>query len=241
MGGCWFQLQKIEKSKGEIRLKRTSKLALIMTLVISLLVMGIVPALAYTNSYSTKYSTSQKYYSNYGSYNTKYYYYYRNTPTPKPSQPSQPSQPTQPTKPAPTPNNPTTPAPSTGLTADEAQMVNLVNQARTGQGLKALSVNSQLVTLARRKSQDMVDKNYFSHTSPTYGSPFDMMKNAGVKYSTAGENIAGAATVDSAHQNLMNSPGHRANILNSSFTQVGIGIVSGSQYGKMFTQMFIGN
>lgn len=215
-----------------------------MILVISLLVMGIVPALAYTNYYSTKYSTSQKYYSTNGSYSTKYYYYYRNNPTTRPTQPSkpaQPTQPTQPTQPAPAPTNPTTPAPSTGLTADEAKMVNLVNQARTGQGVKALSVNSQLVTLARRKSQDMVDKNYFSHTSPTYGSPFDMMKNAGVKYSTAGENIAGAATVDSAHQSLMNSPGHRANILNSSFTQVGIGIVSGSQYGKMFTQMFIGN
>lgn len=206
-----------------------------MILVISLLVMGIVPALAYTsNYYSTKYSTSQNYYYNSGSYSTKYYYYYRNNPTTKPTQPTQPTQPT-------TPTTPTNPAPSTGLTADEAKMVNLVNQARTGQGVKALSVNSQLVTLARRKSQDMVDKNYFSHTSPTYGSPFDMMKNAGVKYSTAGENIAGAATVESAHQSLMNSSGHRANILNSSFTQIGIGIVSGSQYGKMFTQMFIGN
>ncbi len=216
-------------------MKRTSKLALIMILVISLLVMGIVPALAYTsNYYSTKYSTSQNYYYNSGSYSTKYYYYYRNNPTTKPTQPTQPTQPT-------TPTTPTNPAPSTGLTADEAKMVNLVNQARTGQGVKALSVNSQLVTLARRKSQDMVDKNYFSHTSPTYGSPFDMMKNAGVKYSTAGENIAGAATVESAHQSLMNSSGHRANILNSSFTQIGIGIVSGSQYGKMFTQMFIGN
>lgn len=223
-------------------MKRTSKLALIMILVISLLVMGIVPALAYTNYYSTKYSTGQKYYSTNGSYSTKYYYYYRNRPSAKPTQPSIPTQPTQPTQPTnPAPTTPTTPAPSTGLTADEAQMVNLVNQARTGQGVKALSVNSQLVTLARRKSQDMVDKNYFSHTSPTYGSPFDMMKNAGVKYSTAGENIAGAATVQSAHQSLMNSPGHRANILNSSFTQIGIGIVSGSRYGKMFTQMFIGN
>ncbi len=220
-------------------MKRTSKLAVIMILVISLLVVGTVPTLAYTNYYSTKYSTSQKYYNN-GSYSTKYNYYYTIKPT-QPSTPAQPTQPTQPTKPAPAPTTPTTPAPSTGLTADEAKMVNLVNQARTGQGVKALSVNSQLVTLARRKSQDMVDKNYFSHTSPTYGSPFDMMKNAGVKYSTAGENIAGAGTVDSAHQSLMNSPGHRANILNSSFNQIGIGIVSGSQYGKMFTQMFIGN
>lgn len=225
-------------------MKRVSKLALIMCLVISLLAVGIVPALGYTKYYSTKYSTNQQYYRNNGSYSTKYYYYYRNIPSTKPTQPAQPPQPTQPTQPAqpskPAQPAPTNPAPSTGLTSDEAKMVNLVNQARVGQGVKALSVNSQLVTLARRKSQDMVDKNYFSHTSPTYGSPFEMMKNAGVKYSTAGENIAGAATVDSAHQSLMNSPGHRANILNSSFTEIGIGIVSGSQYGKIFTQMFIG-
>ncbi|NLW48641.1 MAG: hypothetical protein GXY86_15105 [Firmicutes bacterium] len=207
-----------------------------------MLAIGIIPALGYTRYYSTKYTT-KKYY-NTGSYSTKYYYYYRNIPTtrpvPQPSQPSKPTQPTTPTQPAPAPTTPSNPAPSSGLTAEESKMVNLVNQARTGQGVKPLSVNSQLVTLARRKSQDMVDKNYFSHTSPTYGSPFEMMKSAGVKYSTAGENIAGAATTESAHQNLMNSPGHRANILNSSFTQIGIGIVSGSQYGKMFTQMFIG-
>lgn len=213
-------------------MKRTLKLAFILFLIVSLLTIGIVPTLAYSNYYSTKYSTNRYYYS--GSYSTKYYYYrniYPNRPV---------TQPTKPTQPTPAPTMPTNPAPSTGLTTDEAKMVNLVNQARNGQGVKALTVNSQLVTLARRKSQDMVDKNYFSHTSPTYGSPFDMMKSAGVKYSTAGENIAGAATTESAHQNLMNSPGHRANILNSSFTQIGIGIVSGSQYGKIFTQMFIG-
>jgi uncharacterized YkwD family protein len=224
-------------------MKRTFKLALILILIVSMLIIGIIPALGYTKYYSTKYSTNQTYCKP-GSYSTKYYYYYRNNPTirpvPQPSQPSKPSQPSTPAQPAPAPTTPSNPAPSSGLTADESKMVNLVNQARTEQGVKPLSVNSQLVTLARRKSQDMVDKNYFSHTSPTYGSPFDMMKNAGIKYSTAGENIAGAATTESAHQNLMNSPGHRANILNSSFTQIGIGIVSGSQYGKIFTQMFIG-
>lgn len=224
-------------------MKRTFKLALILVLIVSLLAIGIVPALGYTKYYSTKYSTNQNWY-NPSSYSTKYYYY-RNIPTtspvPQPSQPSQPApKPTTPTQPTPAPTIPSNPSPSSGLTSDEAKMVNLVNQARTEQGVKPLSVNSQLVTLARRKSQDMVAKKYFSHTSPTYGSPFDMMKNAGVKYSTAGENIAGAATTESAHQSLMNSPGHRANILNSGFNQIGIGIASGSQYGKMFTQMFIG-
>ena len=216
-------------------MKRTFKLAFILFLIVCLLAIGIVPTLAYSNYnyYSTKYSTNRYYYSS--SYSTKYYY--RNNYTNRTA--TQPTKPTQPT-PTPTPTTPANPTSSTGLTADEAKMVNLVNQARTEQGVKALTVNSQLVTLARRKSQDMVDNNYFSHTSPTYGSPFDMMKSAGVKYSTAGENIAGAATTESAHQSLMNSPGHRANILNSSFTQIGIGIASGSQYGKIFTQMFIG-
>lgn len=119
-------------------------------------------------------------------------------------------------------------------------MLDLVNQERQKAGLKPLVADSRLVHLARLKSRDMVDKGYFSHNSPTYGSPFDMMKNAGVQYRYAGENIAGANTVARAHAALMNSSGHRANILNPNFTRIGIGVVSGGPYGKMFTQMFIG-
>ena len=76
------------------------------------------------------------------------------------------------------------------------------------------------------KSQDMMNHDYFGHQSPTYGSPFDMMKSAGIQYRTAGE-TAGAHTVEIAHHNLMNSPGHRQNILNSAFTHVGVGVVKG--------------
>lgn len=130
--------------------------------------------------------------------------------------------------------------PSQALTPDEAKMLELVNQERAKAGLPALKVDMKLTELARKKSQDMVDNNYFSHTSPTYGSPFDMMKAAGVSYRYAGENLAGAAQVESAHRNLMNSPGHRANILNSNFDHIGIGIIEGSPYGKIYTQMFIG-
>lgn len=150
-------------------------------------------------------------------------------------------QPDQQPKPDPQPRP--QPAPGTDsitLTTDEQQMVNLVNLERQRAGLKPLTVDKRLVRLARLKSQDMVDKNYFSHQSPTYGSPFDMMKNAGVTYRWAGENIAGAGTVDSAHNALMNSAGHRANILKPEFTHIGIGIVPGGPYGMMFTQMFIG-
>jgi uncharacterized YkwD family protein len=119
-------------------------------------------------------------------------------------------------------------------------MLSQVNQERARQGLAPLVADTKLTQLARQKSQDMVNKNYFSHTSPTYGSPFDMMKAAGVRYRTAGENIACAPSTTRAHTALMNSPGHRANILNPAFTHVGIGIVKGGSCGMMFTQMFIG-
>jgi len=119
-------------------------------------------------------------------------------------------------------------------------MVNLVNQERVNQGLKPLEVDMRLVKAARLKSQDMIDKNYTSHISPTYGSPFDMLKSMGITYNTAGENIAGAGTVERAHTNLMNSSGHRANILYTGYTKIGIGIVQGGPYGLMITQLFMG-
>ena len=154
----------------------------------------------------------------------------------------------QPVVKQPTTQQPTTQQPSTsqtqttsaGLTAAEQQMLNLVNQERAKAGLKPLQADAQLTKLARMKSQDMVNKGYFSHNSPTYGSPFDMMKTYGVSYRTAGENIAGNQSVQAAHTALMNSSGHRANILNASYTHVGIGIVEGGPYGMMFTQMFVG-
>ncbi|MDI6894651.1 MAG: CAP domain-containing protein [Bacillota bacterium] len=145
--------------------------------------------------------------------------------------------------PAPSPLQPA-PAPSPGaggvLTADEQRMVDLINMERSRVGLPALQVNPVLVKLARLKSEDMVAKGYFGHMSPTYGSPFAMMDRAGVKYRYAGENLAGAPTVEMAHRALMNSPGHRANILSPHFTHVGIGIARGGPYGYMYTQMFTG-
>lgn len=126
-----------------------------------------------------------------------------------------------------------------GINNQEQQMINLVNQSRQQNGLPALKADNQLSEIARIKSKDMIDKNYFSHNSPTYGSPFDMLKNFGVSYIKAGENIAGNQTVEKAHEALMNSPGHRANILNSEYTHIGIGIQKGGNYGNMFTQIFI--
>ncbi|RXZ00229.1 CAP domain-containing protein [Fictibacillus sp. S7] len=126
------------------------------------------------------------------------------------------------------------------LTADEKQMVEKVNQEREKAGVKPLQVDMELTKMARVKAQDMIDNNYFDHNSPKYGSPFDMMKQFGIQYQTAGENIAGNSSVDGAHTALMNSQGHRENILKSDYTKVGIGIVDGGKYGKMFVQEFTG-
>jgi uncharacterized protein, YkwD family len=125
------------------------------------------------------------------------------------------------------------------LTAQEQEMLNLVNQARSQANVSALQVDMELTKMARIKSQDMIDNNYFSHNSPKYGSPFDMMKSFGINYVAAGENIAGNQTVQAAHNALMNSPGHRKNILSTDYTHIGIGIRKGGQFGSMFTQDFI--
>jgi uncharacterized YkwD family protein len=126
------------------------------------------------------------------------------------------------------------------ITAQEQQMVNLVNQERTSRGLNALSVDMRLVKVARMKSMDMIKNNYFGHQSPVYGSPFDLLKSQGITYRAAGENLAGNSSVSAAHTSLMNSTGHRANILNTSFTKIGIGIIQGGPYGLMISQEFIG-
>ncbi|SJZ74973.1 peptidoglycan-binding protein [Selenihalanaerobacter shriftii] len=141
------------------------------------------------------------------------------------------------TTPEPTPQ-PTTPEVSQ-VTAEERQMLNLVNEERAKRGLDPLKFDMRLVKLARKKSRDMIQNNYFGHKSPTYGSPFAMLKSAGINYRTAGENLAGNSSVTKAHKALMNSDGHRRNILKSGYTEVGIGIVDGGPYGKMFTQLFM--
>lgn len=120
----------------------------------------------------------------------------------------------------------------------ETQVVALVNEQRALNGLNPLTLNSGLSNVAETKAQDMHDNNYFSHTSPTYGSPFDMMTAFGISYSSAGENIAmGYATPDAVMNAWMNSPGHRANILNPSYTQIGVGFDASGNY---WTQEFIG-
>ena len=130
------------------------------------------------------------------------------------------------------------PKTDSAVLAYENEVVRLVNAERQKNGLKPLSADWELSRVARYKSLDMKNKGYFSHTSPTYGSPFEMMRSFGISYRSAGENIArGQATPKAVLDAWLASPGHRANILNSSFTHIGVGYVS---EGKYWTQMFVG-
>lgn len=130
------------------------------------------------------------------------------------------------------------PLTDTSVTDFESEVIRLTNEARAKNGLSPLAANWQLSRVARYKSQDMKDKGYFSHTSPTYGTPFQMMKSFNISYKTAGENIAkGYSTPKAVVNGWLNSEGHRKNIMNASFTQIGVGYVSGGNY---WTQMFIG-
>ena len=120
----------------------------------------------------------------------------------------------------------------------ESEVIRLVNEIRQQNGLRPLAANWELSRVARYKSQDMRDNGYFSHNSPTYGTPFQMLSAFGLSYRTAGENIAkGYASPQAVVNGWMNSSGHRANILNASYTQIGVGYVSGGNY---WTQLFIG-
>lgn len=119
----------------------------------------------------------------------------------------------------------------------EQEVIKLVNQERAKAGLSPLKYDWELARVAKHKSQDMHDRNYFDHNSPTYGSPFSMMKSYGIKYKAAGENIAkGQRSAQQVVNAWMNSPGHRANILNKDFTHIGVGYVKDGHY---WTQMFI--
>ncbi|MGG3573113.1 CAP domain-containing protein [Bacillus gobiensis] len=158
--------------------------------------------------------------------------------TAQPKQPAQAPQKeaAQPKQPA---QNEQKQAPSnSSVSAFEKEVVELTNAERQKQGLKPLELDEELSNVARTKSQDMKDKGYFDHNSPTYGSPFDMMKQFGISYKTAGENIAmGQKTPQEVVNAWMNSQGHRENIMNPSFTHIGVGYVKDGNY---WTQQFIG-
>lgn len=152
-------------------------------------------------------------------------------PSETPEEPDAPETPEKPDIPE-TPEQPDDPGSVPGVLAYEQEVVRLVNAERASYGLPALSIRADLCQYARVKSQDMHDSGYFSHTSPNYGSPFDMMKSFGITYSHAGENIAmGYSTPEAVVSAWMNSEGHRANILSASYTELGVGY---------WTQWFVG-
>ncbi|SHN49129.1 CAP domain-containing protein [Desulfitobacterium chlororespirans] len=159
-------------------------------------------------------------------------------PTPTQPTPTQPA-PSQPVPAQPAPTQPTTPSTNgtTTLSTQEQAMINEINKERAAAGLSPLQVDFRLVDVAQVKALDMKTNSYFSHTSPTYGSPFDMLKNAGIQYRSAGENIARNMSVDAAMTAFMNSDGHRKNILNPAYTHIGVGVVS-SNSGNYYVQIF---
>jgi uncharacterized protein YkwD len=122
--------------------------------------------------------------------------------------------------------------------AGEAEMLKLLNEKRTAAGLAPVVMDETLRKVARAHSEDMWQRSYFAHTDPDGKDPFERMRAGGAKFSTAGENLALARTVERADEGLINSPGHRRNILDPNFKRVGIGVIDGGVYGKMFTEDF---
>ena len=159
-------------------------------------------------------------------------------PETKPAPEVTPAPAPAPVKPAPEkPSQPIEESPNASISAMEQAVLNLTNAERQKAGLSPLQSDSKLMDSARAKSKDMSANKYFSHTSPTYGSPFDQMKSFGVSYRSAAENIAqGQRSAEEVVKAWMESPGHRQNILGANFTHIGIGYDANGNY---WTQQFI--
>ena len=126
------------------------------------------------------------------------------------------------------------------LSKEEETLYNLVNKARQDNGISPLKVDAQLMKLAKMRAQDMVDNNYFSSQSPNYGSPTTMVNRYGINCRVVAQNLAGSRTVERAFDGWMNSDGNKRNILSSSYSSVGYGIVDSKDYGKIIVQLLIG-
>lgn len=131
-------------------------------------------------------------------------------------------------------------ASNTILTEEEQEVLDLINEQRKQYGLSELKAYSELQRVAKLKAEDIVNNNYFSHTSPTFGTPFEMLKKEGITYKFAGENLAGNETGIKAVNAWMNSPAHKDNILDSDYEYTGICVVDSQIYGKVYVQLFMG-
>ena len=126
------------------------------------------------------------------------------------------------------------------LSDDEEKILSLINNERTKNNLAPLIIDKDLQNIARLKANDLVENNYFSHTSPVYGSPFEMLKNNSIKYKIASENIAGNSDIEKAVESWLKSPSHQKNILNNDYNFTGIGVANSLTYGKIIVEFFIG-
>ncbi len=129
--------------------------------------------------------------------------------------------------------------PNTQLSQDEQIFFNLINNKRIENNLSELQIDETLLNIARLKAQDIVENKYFSHTSPTYGTIFEMLHNNNISYSKASENIARNLNADGAIQSLMNSESHKKNILSGNFNYTGIAVVNSVDWGKVFVEIFV--
>lgn len=129
---------------------------------------------------------------------------------------------------------------SSSLTQEESELLFLINEERNKNNLPAFKIDENLQNVARLKAQDIVNNNYFSHISPTYGSPFEMLKSHNISYKTASENIAGNSNISKALNSWLNSESHRNNILSNDYNYTGIAVVDSIAYGKIIVEFFIG-
>lgn len=130
--------------------------------------------------------------------------------------------------------------PEIQLTSDESELISLINSERNKNNLKALEIDKELQNIARLKAQDLVENNYFSHTSPIYGTPFEMLKKHNISYKTASENIAGNSSISGAFNSWIQSDSHKQNILNNNYNYTGLAVVDSIAYGKIIVELFVG-
>lgn len=126
------------------------------------------------------------------------------------------------------------------LSKEEQETLNLINEYRMKNGLEALKPLADLQKVSTKKAKDLVENAYFSHNSKNLGTPFEMLKNSGIQYAAAGENLAGNSSPEKAVEAWINSPLHKANILDKDFEYTGITVIESPIYGKIFVQLFIG-
>lgn len=126
------------------------------------------------------------------------------------------------------------------LTSDESNLLSIINAEREKNNLPNLQIDEELQNVAKLKANDLVQNNYFSHISPTYGTPFDMLKSHNISYKTASENIAGNSDIKSAFDAWISSDSHKENILSNDYNYTGIAVVDSIAYGKVIVELFIG-